>query len=64
MKTECDYLYGWILKNGHIRKISPKMVNPSDLAGNAEEEKFLVIEDFFNVITGLFRVTERLCYIV
>ena len=29
MKTECDYLNGWIKE----RKISPKMVNPKDVAG-------------------------------
>ena len=29
---------GWI-ENGHICKISPKMVNPRDIAGNAEEEE-------------------------
>ena len=34
-----DYLYGWIKKNGHIRKnLTQKMVNPRDIAGNAEEE--------------------------
>ena len=27
-KTECDYLNGWIKKNGHIRKISPKSGEP------------------------------------
>ena len=32
-KTECDYLYGWIEKQSHYAKISPKMVNPRDLAG-------------------------------
>ena len=33
-KTVCDYLYGWIKKNGLIRKkISFEMVNPRDLAG-------------------------------
>ena len=37
-KTECDYLFGWI-KNGHKCKILPKMVNPRDVAGNAEEEE-------------------------
>ena len=37
-KTECDYLYGWIKKNTiTCAKISPKMVNPRDLAGNAGE---------------------------
>ena len=35
-KTECDYLYGWITKRP---KISPKMVNPKDITGNAEEEE-------------------------
>ena len=35
---KCDYLYGWI-KNSHICKISPKMVKPRDIAGNAEEEE-------------------------
>ena len=33
-KMECDYLYGHIHK-----KISPKMVNPRDIAGNTEEEE-------------------------
>ena len=37
MKTDCDFLYDWIKKNGHIRKILPKMVNPRDIAGNAKE---------------------------
>ena len=39
-KTESDYLYGWIKKKKKVlcTKISPKMVNPRDLAGNAEEE--------------------------
>ena len=32
-KMECDYLYGWIKKRSHTHaKISPKMVNPRDLA--------------------------------
>ena len=38
MKLECVYPYGWI-KNGHIHKISPKMVNPRYIAGNTEEEE-------------------------
>ena len=40
-KTECDYLYGWIEKKKTIthEKISTKMVNPRDLAGNAKEEE-------------------------
>ena len=34
-KTEFDCLYGWILKKKTVTyaKISPKMVNPRDLAG-------------------------------
>ena len=36
---ECDYLNGWI-KNGHIHtQISPKMVNPRDIAGEQKEEE-------------------------
>ena len=39
-KTECDYFNGWIKKWSNTpQKISPKMVNPSDRAGNAEEEE-------------------------
>ena len=38
-KTECDYLNGWIMKKVTYAKSSPKMVNPSDVAGNAEEEE-------------------------
>ena len=34
----CDYLNGWTKKRSHA-KISPKMVNPRNLAGNAEEEE-------------------------
>ena len=37
MKTECDYLNGRT-KKSHIHKNLPKMVNPTDKAGNAEEE--------------------------
>ena len=32
-KTECDYLNGWIEKPATYAKISPKMVNPRDIAG-------------------------------
>ena len=40
MKTKCDYLYGWIKKKTiTYAKISPKMVNPRDRAGNVEEEE-------------------------
>ena len=37
MKTECDYLNGWIKKRSHKQNISTKIVNPRDIAGNAEE---------------------------
>ena len=36
-KTECDYIYGCFKKWSHTQKISPKMVNPRAIAGNAEE---------------------------
>ena len=36
MKTECNYLYGWIKKMGTYKKISPKMVIPRDIAGTEE----------------------------
>ena len=40
MKTECDFLCGWINKRfTYEKKISPKIVNPRDLAGNAVEEE-------------------------
>ena len=44
MKTECDYLYGWIKKKNHTQKKNDhiknliEMVNPRDIAGNAEED--------------------------
>ena len=41
-KTECDHLYAWIKKKqkpATYAKISPKMTNPRDIAGNAEEEE-------------------------
>ena len=33
MKTECDYLNGWIKKRSHMQKSHPKVVNPRDIAG-------------------------------
>ena len=42
-RTERDYLYGWIKKTVTYAKISPKMVNPRDRAGNAEEEDLDII---------------------
>ena len=41
-KTVCDYLNGWIKETDTYAKISPKMVNPRDLAGDTEEEKKIV----------------------
>ena len=42
-KTECDYRYGWMKKKKtklvRYTKISLEMVNPRDIAGNAEEEE-------------------------
>ena len=38
MKTECDYLNGWIKKVKYA-KISPKMVNPRDLAGERRRRR-------------------------
>ena len=40
-KMECDCLNGWIEKRSHTQKSHPKMVNPKDLAGNAEEGEVL-----------------------
>ena len=39
MKTECDYLCGWIKKWSHMQKSHQKMVNPTDIAWNSEEEE-------------------------
>ena len=41
-----DYLSGWI--DGHIHKISPKMENPRDIAGNAEEEEYQCLKDRYS----------------
>ena len=38
-KTECDYLNGWIKKTVTYTKISPKMVNPRDLAGERRRRR-------------------------
>ena len=43
-KTECGYLNGWIKeKNGHICKISPKMVNARDIAGQRRRRRRITI---------------------
>ena len=44
MKTECDYLHGWIKKtvtHRDTKKSHQKMVNPRCIAGNAEEEELV-----------------------
>ena len=45
-KTECDYLNGWIKKTVTYAKISPKMVNPRDIAGEREEEEEVCKPEF------------------
>ena len=36
---ECDYLYGWSKKTITHANILPKVANPIDVAGHAEEEE-------------------------
>ena len=36
-KRECDYLSGWIKNQSHKQNSDQKMVNPRDIAWNAEE---------------------------
>ena len=38
-KTECDYLNGWIKKTVTYAKISPRVVNPRDIAGERKKTK-------------------------
>ena len=38
MRMECDHLCGWIKKVTYA-KISPRMVNPGDVAGSAKKKK-------------------------
>ena len=42
MKTECDYLNGWIKKRSHTQKSHPKMVNPRDIAGEHRRRRTMV----------------------
>ena len=60
-KMGCDYLNGWIKKQ--YTKISPKMVNPRDPAGNAEEkeEKELKQPVHSSVIEMAFLLWQALC---
>ena len=39
MKTECDYLNGWIKKRSHTQKSHPKVVIPRDIAGERKKKK-------------------------
>ena len=39
LKTECDCLYGWIKKWSHTQKSQKKIMNPTDIGRNAEEEE-------------------------
>ena len=43
MKIECDYLFGKTKKTVTYAKLSPKMVNLRDIAGNADEEVVAVM---------------------
>ena len=44
MKMECNYLIGWIRKKAvTYTKISPKMVNPRDIAGERRRRRRMVI---------------------
>ena len=38
-KTECDYLNGWIKKMVTDAKISHKVVNPGDIAGERRRRR-------------------------
>ena len=48
MKTECDYLNGWVQRRSHREKIL--MVNPKDIAGNAEKEEEEGGDKFFETV--------------
>ena len=39
MKTECDYLNGWIKKRSHTQKSHPKMMSPRDIAGERRRRR-------------------------
>ena len=38
VKTECDYLNGWIKKWSHTQKSHPKMVNTRDITGERRKK--------------------------
>ena len=39
MKTECDYLNGWIKKRSHTQKSHSKVVNPRYIAGERKKKE-------------------------
>ena len=41
---EYDNLYGWVEETVTYAKILPKMVNPRDIAGSAEEDMFFYFD--------------------
>ena len=47
MKTECDYLSGWIKKRSHTQKSHPKVVNPRDIAEERKKKKKKKIQGCF-----------------
>ena len=51
MKTECDYLNGWIKKRSHTQKSHPKAVNPRDIAGEHKKKKKKMTWDHPNRLT-------------
>ena len=58
-KTECDYLYGWILKKKQKQtvtdaKISSKMVILRDVAGKAEEEEQQIKDIFWKKLQSMY----------
>ena len=71
-KIECDYLNGLIKKTVKYAKISPRMVNPRDIAGERRRRTTKTVwikvglpEQFFVVVVvcfsyELYRLTEKL----
>ena len=49
MKMQCDSLYGWIKKCSHNAQISPKMVNPRDIAGNAAGSRVELVKSLVSL---------------
>ena len=63
--TECNYPYGWIKEKKKEKKMvththkkkAPKMVNPRDIAGNAEGEE---LESAFIRVSELLSTKKKL----